>query len=183
MIKKASLNLSIQTIVIVVIAMVLLGLGVGFVKTIFDDIGGITGEVSGEVREQVLGNLRTSGAKFYVSNEQKFTTKSEKVIAVGVQNNIAETIYFALNISFDESQSDHKASDYKILYSKDLCENRLTPSEPVVIPINIRAPNTPGTDTVKVSVILAKVDPETGKCTGEPQEEPYTTKTTFFKVK
>ena len=66
--RKGSLNLSIQAIVIVVIAFVVLGLGLGFVKNTFKDIGSTSKEVQSKIKEQILEDLRTSGKKLSISH-------------------------------------------------------------------------------------------------------------------
>ena len=55
--KKASLELSIQTIIIVVLAMTLLGLGLGFIRNMFGGIGGISEDVTEQVRQKILDDL------------------------------------------------------------------------------------------------------------------------------
>ena len=59
--KKASLNLSIQAIVIVVLAMTLLGLGLGFVRSQFTNISDVSNIVQKQVKDQITNQLRTSG--------------------------------------------------------------------------------------------------------------------------
>ena len=58
--RKASLELSIRAIVIVILAMTLLGLGLGFIRTMFKDISGITTDVSEQIRQQILDDLITN---------------------------------------------------------------------------------------------------------------------------
>ena len=55
--KSGSLEISIQAIVIVVLAMTLLGLGLGFVKGLFGDITATTTSVTAQIKERVLDDL------------------------------------------------------------------------------------------------------------------------------
>ena len=58
--KKGDLNLSIQAIVIVVIAFVVLGLGLGFVRGQFKSIQETSTGVQEQIRQQILEDLRRS---------------------------------------------------------------------------------------------------------------------------
>ena len=55
--KKASLNLSIEAIVVVVIAFTVLGLGLGFVKSQLSSIGEGASTVTDTIKQQVLDDL------------------------------------------------------------------------------------------------------------------------------
>ena len=61
--KKGSLNLSIQAIVIVVIAFVVLGLGLSFVRGQFKSITETSTGVQEQIRQQILEDLRTGDKK------------------------------------------------------------------------------------------------------------------------
>ena len=61
--KKASLEMSIQAIVIVVLAMTLLGLGLGFIRGMFKNIGSTTEDVTEQVRQRILDDLITGDKK------------------------------------------------------------------------------------------------------------------------
>jgi len=52
--KRASLEISIQAIVIVVLAMTILGLGLGFVRGLFKNITSTTEDVTEQVRQKIL---------------------------------------------------------------------------------------------------------------------------------
>src|SRR3990167_2593604 len=85
--KKGSLEISIQAIVIVVLAMTLLGLGLGFVKGMFKNIGGIQESVSDQVKEQVLEDLRTGDKKISFPRSEVRISKGEAmVIGIGISN-------------------------------------------------------------------------------------------------
>ena len=85
--KKASLEISIQAIVIIVLAMTLLGLGLGFIKSMFKNIGGIQEDISQAVKDQILNDLITNDKKISFSKSEIVMDKGEsQVLAVGVRN-------------------------------------------------------------------------------------------------
>ena len=84
--KKASLELSIQAIIIVVIAFVVLGLSMGFVKNTFKDITGTTKEVQAKIKEQILEDMRVSGKKLSITSQVALERGNQIVENVGVVN-------------------------------------------------------------------------------------------------
>jgi len=157
--KKASLNMAIEVIVIIVIAMTLLGLGLGFVRSQFASITDIGGEVTEQVREQITGQLRTSGAKMSFPRTIQMARGERKVLTVGVQNTNPGTIYFGFNISLlPKPQSDHLEGDYDMRYSSDPCTFFLGPSEANAYGVSIEAPSGAGTDSVIVTVVQQDVE-------------------------
>lgn len=85
--KKASLEISIQAIVIVVLAMTLLGLGLGFIKGMFKNIGSTTEDVSEQVRQRVLDDLVSSDKKVSFPKTEVIVDKgSATVLTVGIRN-------------------------------------------------------------------------------------------------
>ncbi|MBD3354941.1 hypothetical protein GF361_03070 [Candidatus Woesearchaeota archaeon] len=149
--KRASLNLSINAIVIVVLAMTLLGLGLGFIKSQIGEISGTTTEVQEQVREQIIGQLSTTGEKIYFPREQIFSKGERETIALGVQNTGGKTLYFKINVSFDEGNSDEGYDKFDLRWQKE-CK-ALSPAEAQTYGININAPNIPGTYALEAKVI------------------------------
>ena len=188
--KKASLNMAIEVIVIVVIAMTLLGLGLGFIKSQFSGITSIGTEVTEQVREQITGQLRTSGAKMSFPRTVQMARGERKVLTVGVQNTGPDTIYFGFEVEIDPTQSDHdpnqgedwEGSGYDMRYSTDPCTFFLGPSEADAYGISVEAPNTAGTDTVIVKVISKPATGNGTECdTGSAQFD-YSKTTSFITV-
>tara|TARA_Y100000310_G_scaffold82580_1_gene79184 strand:- start:236 stop:589 length:354 start_codon:yes stop_codon:yes gene_type:complete len=58
--KKASLNLSINAIVILILAITMLGLGLAFMRNIFGQATGEFSEISGEVQKQMIGQMKST---------------------------------------------------------------------------------------------------------------------------
>ena len=85
--KKGSLELSINAIIIVVLAMTLLGLGLGFIRGMFKKITGTTETVQEQVKEQILEDLRTGDKKLsFPSVNVNLERGSTTTIAFGVKN-------------------------------------------------------------------------------------------------
>ena len=85
--KKASLEISIQAIVIVVLAMTLLGLGLGFIRGMFKNVGGLTEQVTEDVRNKIGRQLIESDEKVAFPRSQVTIRRGEAVILdVGIRN-------------------------------------------------------------------------------------------------
>jgi len=85
--KKASLEISIQAIVIVVLAMTLLGLGLGFIKGMFGKIGGITESTFGKIEEQLQRDLVNSNEKLVFSQSKVSIERGkETLLGWGIKN-------------------------------------------------------------------------------------------------
>ena len=200
--KRASLELSIRAIVIVVLAMTLMGLGLGFIRSQFQDITSLNVEVQEQVKEQITAQLRTSGEKLSFPSTVQMNRGERKTLTLGVQNTGGERVYFGFNIDWDQTNSDHYVaytdntetsftSEYNPRYLRDVCSFSLDPSEASAYGLNIKAPSTAGTDMVVVKIITAKKDAP-GNClvypdghanagSGQP-DAVYATKTSFITV-
>lgn len=175
--KKGSLDISIQAIIIVVLGMTLLGLGLGFVRTQFEKIGSIGTEVQDQVREQIIGQLRTSGEQISFPREVNLNRGKRKVLTLGVQNVGSQELFYKLNLQFDESNSDKGSENFDLRYQKQCL--RLLPAEADVHGISVEAPRAPGTFALRVDI---------GKYTDEncvtvdPIQTKYATKLSFITV-
>ncbi len=180
--KKGSLNLSIQAIVIVVLAMTLLGLGLGFLRSQFSQIGGISTDVQTQVKEQITEQLRVSGSKVSFPRTVLIERNEQKVVTVGVQNTGSSRVYFGLELSFDELQSDNLYDEYDFRYLNNSCSYTLGPSESDAYGVSMKAPPAAGTDTMTIRVIRGATD-DTGECLPESVETTiYATTSSFITV-
>ncbi len=85
--KKASLEISIQAIVIVVLAMTLLGLGLGFVRNMFKNIQSTTEDVTEQVRQKILDDLITGDKKIsFPKSEVVIDKGGSTILSVGIRN-------------------------------------------------------------------------------------------------
>ena len=105
--KKASLEISIQAIVIVVLAMTLLGLGLGFIKDIFGNIKGTTEDVSEQIKEQILTDLRTGDKKIsFPKSEIVLEKGGSTVLNVGIKNKENEELNYLIQFISQVDQDD-----------------------------------------------------------------------------
>ena len=104
--KKASLNLSIQMIVIVVIAFVVLGLGLNFVRSQFGTIQETTSAVQEQIKQQILDDLRTGNKKLSFPVQTLNIEKGQsKDIAIGVKNTLpAGELNYRVDLKIKEMQ-------------------------------------------------------------------------------
>ena len=85
--KKGALELSINAIVIIVLAMTLLGLGLGFIRSQFTSIGEIGTGVQEQIKQQILEDLRTGNKKLsFPTSEVHINRRDASVIAMGIKN-------------------------------------------------------------------------------------------------
>lgn len=98
--KKGALNLSIQTIVVVVLAMILLGLGIGFIKGLFKDITGLKTDVTAEIQEKIAEDLREGDRKLSVSRDVQLEAGEETIIGIGVANRKSQQITYGVILKF-----------------------------------------------------------------------------------
>ena len=97
--KKAALQLSINAIVIIVLAMTLLGLGLGFIRGMFSDITKTTGTVQEQVKNQILDDLRTGDKRLsFPSNRITVSSGDKEDLAIGVKNTEDQELFFSIVI-------------------------------------------------------------------------------------
>jgi len=91
--KKGSLELSINAIVILILAITMLGLGLGFMKGLFSKTTKQLGEVGEDIKAQMIEQLRTSSAKLTLREEDVNIPRSE-----------TKDVYFAIkNVELSQS--------------------------------------------------------------------------------
>lgn len=95
--KRASLEISIQAIVIVVLAMTILGLGLGFVRGLFKNITSTTEDVTEQVRQKVLDDLITGDKKLsFPKTEVTLDKGGSTVLSIGIRNKKDSEISYKL---------------------------------------------------------------------------------------
>ena len=160
--KKAALELSINAIVIVILAMTLLGLGLGFVRNMFRDIGDTTSQVQDQMKEQILDDLRRGDKKLsFPSQKIELEGGEEEIIAIGVKNTQAETLDFTIDLIEISDTSETRidsdqglsTSSKKYAYFWDYTEQVLTPGDTNVFGITLKADRTAsGTKLFKIII-------------------------------
>jgi len=92
--KKGALQLSINAIVIVVLAMSLLGLGLTFIRSIFKGLEEQRSEITEQVKQQILEDLRTGNKKLsFPSTDVDLVTKT----ALQIRHNALESARMTCN--------------------------------------------------------------------------------------
>ncbi len=190
--KKGSLDISIQAIVIVVIAFVVLGLGLGFVKSTFKDITETSKGVQAKIKEQILEDLRVSGKKVSITSQVTIERGKETLENVGVVNTGLTEKTFGIKISFIKKQNpdgspgpegaENDPLEIGFFYS-GLVDKSLSPTAGDVFPITISAKSTAAGNYLYKVDVLAESTP--GACaTGEVSGgcESYDTRSFFVRV-
>lgn len=165
--KRGSLNLSIEAIVIVVIAFVVLGLGLGFVRSQFSQFGDTSNQVQEQIEQQILDDLRRGNQKLsFPTDELKMETSSDSVQAIGIKNTGDDPLNLKVSFSVktgatftsfeSEKQGKFTSSDGTEFDSKIIWDDstqNFNPGESRVIPVTITAPDRSGTYLYKVLII------------------------------
>ncbi len=98
--KRASLEMSIQAIVIVVLAMTLLGLGLGFIRGMFRNISSTTEDVTEQVRQRVLDDLISGDKKVsFPKTEIDIDRGGSTVLTVGIRNKKDTDLYYKMRFT------------------------------------------------------------------------------------
>ena len=96
--KKASLNLSINAIVVLILAITMLGLGLGFMKTMFGKVTEDFGDISENLQNELIKKLETTSSRIefnkYVINAKR---GDDKVFYYGMFNNVGSSAAFKVN--------------------------------------------------------------------------------------
>ena len=153
--KKASLEISIQAIVIVVLAMTLLGLGLGFIRKQFATLGDTASQVQEQIKQQILDDLRSSDKKLsFPANEVVIQKKDSKVLALGIKNTKSLASKYSIVIKTintnDGLRSDPTEDDGVFIYNKGL--QPLGVNDARVIPVKYTAPTAVTTKTFEIVV-------------------------------
>jgi hypothetical protein len=176
--KKGSLELSIQTIVIVVIAFSVLGLGLTFVRQQFSDIGDTTVTIQEQVKQQILDDLRTGNKKLsFPSNKMDIGKGESEDIAFGVKNTLNDELNYMITIKVKKMEgSTLTEADLKdeVTFFYDDDKYSLPATESRVHSIKVSAPGDKGTYLVKLSILDSEM-------TGE--DNVYDEKTFFVTIK
>ena len=97
--KKASLEISIQAIVIVVLAMTLLGLGLGFIRAMFSGITKTGETLTEQIKNQIQEDLRTGDKKISFPKTQLQLDKGEsEVLGVGIYNKKDTPLHYKIRL-------------------------------------------------------------------------------------
>ena len=165
--KKAALELSINAIVIVILAMTLLGLGLGFVRNMFDDISGTTEQVQEQMRDQITEQLRTGDKPLaFPTSEITISKKESRNLAMGIRNTLQggtdfKVRIYAINETTGERKKEVTASsgiyepilnDEQGLFVYNKGKMTLGVNQDQVLPVKYSASTTVGTSIFEIVI-------------------------------
>ncbi len=92
--KKAALDLSINAIVVLILAITMLGLGLGFMYKMFGGTADKLDKMTGQLDSQMKDQLKESGKRLTLeTNTLEMKKSSKKTIAFGIKNVQAEGLF------------------------------------------------------------------------------------------
>ncbi len=177
--KKGSLELSIQAIVIVVIAFVVLGLGLGFVRGQFKSITETSSSVQEQIRQSILEDLRTGDKKLSFPATTLTVEKGQSQdIAIGVKNTLASgDLRFKIKITTLTKQGAPAGYDVQKQVEYFLSEGPFTLKVTDAEAYNIKIIASGDKGTYLVSLKVVELD-----AGGAEVSTPYAEKTFFVNI-
>jgi len=166
--KRASLNLSINAVVVLILAITMLGLGLAFMKKTF---GGVTEEfeeVSGEIKVQLIDRLKTSKEPLALSTfNMEIEKSSKKTVYLGVRNDLGcGTLEYAIDDSA-VCESLRGLGDINCgggaISIKTFALQKVAQNDVGILPINIKTESSAVPDTVKFPIIVTTTGCEGGE--------------------
>ena len=168
--RKASLNISIEAIVIIVIAFVVLGLGLGFVRSQFGDIQKTSTAVQEQISQQILDELRTGNKPLsFPASKLVLETTEESVQAIGIKNTKDSPVDLLVQFEVRDNEGSFQqfVSSSMLTFSTlngdeasamilwDDTAQPLKAGETNVLPVTITAPDKIGNYLFKVILVNA----------------------------
>jgi hypothetical protein len=85
--KRGALELSINAIVVLILAITMLGLGLGFMRNMFGQTSSQFDEIAGDMKNQIIEEIKSSGERL-ILNKYDITMKKSETIEVyyGIRN-------------------------------------------------------------------------------------------------
>ena len=130
-----------KAVLIVILAMTLLGLGLGFIRNTFSDIGDIREDVTQQVRQNIVADLRNNDKKAsFPKTEIEIKKGSSEVLTVGIRNKEDQILNYRMSFNPISGPSDSDMSQVNnwFQFGKDTYE--LTPSDSDVRNIRLNIP-------------------------------------------
>ncbi len=143
--KKASLNLSISAIVILILAITMLGLGLTFMRNIFGTATKEFQEVSGTIHKQMIDQMKEGNKEIDLSSLVYDIEPGEtRQIYIGFKNNDNEEKEFTINgvnvnsLSGDPDNCGLDKATKKVIIEYKKVPTTILPGTTIVLPINIK---------------------------------------------
>jgi hypothetical protein len=104
MLKKGSLNLSINAIVVLILAVTMLGLGLMFMQNMMGQSMGQLSDVADSIKDQMIEKIRSSNEKLaFDTNDFEIKRSQEKEYYYGVLNQLDEQKSFNIEFACDQA--------------------------------------------------------------------------------
>jgi len=161
--KKASLNLSINAIVILILAITMLGLGLAFMRNIFGTATGEFQEITGTVKKQMIDQMKETQKVVDISRPKvKIGIGDSTQVYIGFKNDGQKTKKFEINSSASSNTSlggDTSCNIFESGADEVFLEFKTAPTtvlqgDVVVLPINIEASSDSDYDTCFYELIV-----------------------------
>ena len=186
--KRGGLDLSIQTVVIVVLSLTLLGLGIAFIRNMFDDVTVTQERINDQIRDQILQDLAVGNQKMLFPHlDLSLAPNKIAYLQVGIKNMEDKSNEFKVSIKRSisseqftdivSSQSPQDAESDAIFFW-DATTQVIGAGESRVVPIFHEAESKKGTYLYKLEVLYGGQD---GKIDGVG-DGTYDAKTFFVTV-
>jgi hypothetical protein len=97
MTKKGSLNLSINAIVVLIMAITLLGLGLGFMKSMFASTTSQFEDINDDLKNTLINDIRNTGGRIVFDKEDISAKKGDSIdVYFGLRNDLGEDNTFEI---------------------------------------------------------------------------------------
>ncbi len=159
--RKASLELSINAIVVLILAITMLGLGLGFMRSTFGSTTSEFKKVSKEVEKQLIDRLKQAEEQVSLS---VFSVEMEKntkeTILMGIRNNLGCSGPATFQITVDRDNcraigvgADNMCNEGKVVVTT--FDDQIVASNDVgIVPINIKTGSTVVPSTVRIPILV-----------------------------
>lgn len=159
--KKAGMQISINAIVILILAITVLGIGLGFIRGMFSQTIGQLGEVSKDIENDMINRIRDSDERLVLREENIEIKKSgEKTIYFGIRNEEEDETTFDIDFKCDSAMEDMSTTEIEeyITFNVFKGTKQLEKDEIMVLPAVIKiSPNAVAT-TYMCSALINEGD-------------------------
>ena len=174
--KRGSLELSINAIVVLILAITMLGLGLGFMRSTFGRATEQFKTVSKEVEKQLIDRLKQSEEPVSLSVYSVEMEKSAKeTILLGIRNNLGctgTTPPFSITVMTEECSAigDGAESMCEKVHVNTFAQQVVEPNNVGIVPVNIRTDSTVVPSTVRIPVLIENACEQSGGSISERVE-------------
>ncbi|MBU1199628.1 MAG: hypothetical protein KKF46_03125 [Nanoarchaeota archaeon] len=142
--KKASFQLSVNFIVVMIICIMLLGIGIGLMKKFIDVGGGLEKEVSEEHKRSLMNALEGGALVSVYPARYPLNRGDDAKFSVGINNELGRTSDFSIYI-LPHPNNPSGAEPPKVLYIQDSMTLKNNQQDYQIIKIKIPKSASPGT--------------------------------------